>query len=443
MIPVVAIVGRTNVGKSLLFNRLTEAQKALVSSIPGTTRDRQEADCLWQGKIVRLVDTGGQDLKKKSGDHRSTEQYEKEVRLQANRAVQNAQAVIFVVDAQTGLMPDDRAIAKELKKTKKTVILAANKTEKPRERQIAENQNWLALGFGQPQPVSAIRGTGVGDLLDLLWMTLKKNGALPAEISEAVPTRVMVLGTPNVGKSSLLNAIIGEERFITGPIAHTTRQPNDTLVEIDDRSYILIDTAGIRKLAGVRKRGGLELTGVEKTLHLLPKTDVVLFVLDITAPIGGQEKHLAGRLREGPAGLIIVANKWDLIKNKTANSQQIFAQQIVEHLPFIRFVPIVFVSALTSQHIVKLFKTISQVQNERYHTVEETELEKFLQRYSRSIRPRPLRLRQTGSAPPRFELTVKSRRLEKISTPSLRFIENRLREAYGFEGTPIFLEVKS
>lgn len=445
MIPKVALVGRTNVGKSTLFNRLVEARKALVSEIAGTTRDRQEADCFWRGTIVRLVDTGGQDIA-------SHDTFDLDVREQAALAVKSADLILFVVDVQTGVTPDDRTLAKALRGFKKPILLIANKCDKARDRRAAENPEWKALGHGAAIAVSSVQGAGVGDLLDQIWQMLETKGTPPSEVSDAIPTRVMVLGTPNVGKSSLLNAVIGEKRFIVSPIAHTTREPNDTLLTIEDKRYILIDSAGVRKLAGVRKRGGLEEMGVKKTLDLLPKADVVLYVLDITAPIGAQEKHLAGEIIEFRTGIIVVANKWDLVEGKTPTTQNEYLQTIAGHLPFLGFAPIIFTSALTKQHIDKIFKAVAHVQNERYRFVEEEELENFLKEVMRQHRPsrgkgvahpKIIRFRQTRVAPPRFELTVKGGRADALHPSYLRFLENRLRERYGFDGTPIVIESKA
>jgi len=272
------------------------------------------------------------------------------------------------------------------------------------------------------------------------------------EVSTAVPTRVMVLGTPNVGKSSLFNAVLGQKRFITSPIAHTTREPNDTLAEIDGKQYILIDTAGVRKLAGVRKRGGLESAGVERTIDLLPEADVVLFVLDVTAQIGGQEKHLVGRILEENTGIVVVANKWDLVKDKTTDTQKEYLSYIASMFPFASFAPIVFTSALSGQHVEKMFKAVAHVQDERYRFVQEEDLDAFMKQIMRVHRPsrgkgvahpKIVRFRQTRVAPPRFELTVKGGREDVLHPSYLHFIENRLRETFGFDGTPIRIESKA
>lgn len=439
--PSVAIVGRTNVGKSTLFNSLAESNKALVSSIPGTTRDRHESDCFWQGHIARVVDTGGLNTEK--GDP-----FGEEIKTQAETATKNADLVLFVVDAQTGVVPDDRELARWLKQRKKPILLVANKADNASMRNLAGSDAWKALGFGAPVPISAKQGVGVGDLLDRTWEMLRDVKHPPLEISEFTPTRVMVFGTPNVGKSSLLNAILNEPRFITSPIAHTTREPNDTLVEVDGRQYLFIDTAGLRKMGGVKKRGGFEILGVKKTLQRLPKTDVILFVIDATAPIGMQEKHLAGLILEEKKGMIVVANKWDLVKDKEPGTPQEYLRFIAAHLPFLSWAPVVFTSALTKQRITTLLELIAQVQDERYKMVPEEDLETFLkvmvQRHRPSRgkgvkHPTILRLRQVGVAPPHFVMTVKGVRADVIHPSYLRFVENQLREQFGFDGTPLHI----
>ena len=443
--PIVAIIGRTNVGKSTLFNRLAEASKALVSAIPGTTRDRSEADCFWQGKIARVVDTGGVDLN--GGDT-----FDRDIIEQAEMAMKSADVILFLVDTKNGLAPDDRALAKRLRDTQKPVLLVANKADTAPLRKKAANESWKALGFGLPIAIAANEGSGIGDLLDEIWSTLKKIDRPPVDVSEVTPVRLIVIGTPNVGKSTLLNALVGEKRFITSPIAHTTREPNDTKIEVGDKTYILMDTAGIRKMAGVKKRGGMELSGVMKTLQLLPRTDVALLVIDVGNEIGEQEKKLIEKIVDSNVGIIIIANKWDLVTEKTPTTQNEYLRYLHTQLPFILWAPVLFASAKTGSKVEKILEVASHVLDERYRMIPEEEVWTFMKKIMKQHQPSRgkgvkhpviLRFHQTNVSPPTFSLTVKGQRADTLHASYLRFIENRLREKYGFDGTPIVINAKA
>jgi GTP-binding protein len=307
-LPIVAIVGRANVGKSTLFNRIIEEPKALVSPIPGTTRDIQTAETNWRDKTFTLSDTGGLDV-----DHK--EEIETKVRVQAEKAIEKARVIIFVVDVRDGLMPQDRVLAESLKRGKKPVIFVANKVDSAGLRAVAADREWLKLGFGAPHTISATTGIGVGDLLDVVAGQLEK----PGREREEPTVKIAMIGRPNVGKSSLLNAILGEERFITSATPHTTREPVDTLIYYtpDPETKVpilLIDTAGIRRRARVEK--GLESAGVRRSLEMVRRTDVILFVVDLSEPVTAQDKNLASLIAEERKALIVIANKWDLIRDK-------------------------------------------------------------------------------------------------------------------------------
>ncbi len=439
MIPKIAIIGRANVGKSTLFNRLIERQKALVSKIPGTTRDRNEADCLWRGKVIRLIDTGGLDVE-------FTNEIERDIRRQAYLAMETADVILFVVDMKTGMMPLDKELAKELSKTKKPIIVVGNKIDA-----MKKEPSW-GWPLGEPMQVSATRGTGLGDLLDEIYDELKKINKPPANIVEAADTRIAVIGKPNVGKSSLINKILGEERFIVSPIAHTTREPNDTLVEVNGKRYIMIDTAGIRKLAKVKKAKNLETASVSKGLGVLKNSDLAIFVIDISKPLTTQDKNLAGMIIDAKVGTIIVANKWDLIAEKETGTMKEFTKKIHMSFPYFTWAPIIFTSAKTGQRVKKIFDLIDQVQASRYTEIEQDKLDEFLAGAIRKHKPargkgaghpKILGIKQTGVAPPRFQITLKGKYAEALHPSYLRYLENSLREKFGLVGTPIKMIVRT
>lgn len=444
-IPSIALVGRTNVGKSTMFNRLTETHKAIVSDVAGTTRDRIEGDCLWRGKIVKLVDTGGLDVER-------TSQIEDDVIRQAHLAMKLADVIFLVLDAKVGPLPQDRELAQELARSGKRVLVVANKTEGAAAvADVTNSPEWRLGALPHAMAVSAIKGTGLGDLLDEAYRLLKADGREPAEISQVKPVRVAVIGQPNVGKSSILNAILGEERFIVSPIAHTTRDPNDVQVEVGDRTYVLVDTAGIRKMHKVREKGGLERASVERARKLLLRTDLVLLVIDASQSLAAQERTLAGMVAASNVGVIVVVNKWDLVPNKTPSSTAEYTRYLHRQIPFISWAPVVFISAKTSQRVNELFDLIDQVETNRHMAVTEEELDAFLRAATKRhlpargkgpSHPKVLGLVQTAVAPPTFHLTIKSKQTDVLHPSYLRYLENRLREHFGYKGSPIEIRIK-
>lgn len=423
---------------------MVEHSSALVSNIAGTTRDRKEGECLWRGRVIKIIDTGGLDIARET-------EIEEQVVRQAKLAMKQADVILLVVDLREGPLPQDIELARELRKTRKPVIVVGNKAEKLSHMTQASSPEWRLAGFPSPLPTSAATGAGVGDLLDCVYDELKRVKKEPAEITEVQACRMSVIGKPNVGKSSILNAILGEERFITSSIAHTTREPNDVLVEIGDKSYVMIDTAGLRKNAKVKKTGGLEEAGVERTKRVLRHTDVALFVLDASMPIGAQERILAGLLQGSHIGIIIIANKWDLIPEKTTGSMNQYKEYIANSLPFLRWAPILFVSAKTGQRVRNVFEMADAIQRRRFTQIPETELDKFwraaVRRHlpSKGKGPKPptmLGFTQIDVAPPTFQLFIKAKRLDVLHPSYLRFLENRLREQFDLEGTPVVLTIR-
>lgn len=435
-LPTAVLVGRANVGKSTLFNRLTETSKAMVSQIPGTTRDRKEGLVLWRGQLFRLIDTGGLEFDK-------DQVFDAEIQEQTQRAIELADVVLLVTDVREGMLAHDLTIARQLRGLDKPVFVLANKAE-GRQKESVVDAAWYRTGLETPRLVSAVRGNGLGDVLDLLFETFRKIGKSVEDYAEKTFPTIAFIGEPNVGKSSLINQILGEERFITSPIAHTTREPNDTLVEFDGKQYVIMDTAGIRRKA--RVSAGLEKAGVKQTLEILKRVDVVVLVLDATKPIDQQEKKLAGLIREAGIGCIIAVNKWDLIDDKETQAVEEMKKYVYGHIPFLPFAPILTVSAKDRQRIHKLFPLFDTIIAERARVIDENALDKFLrQTISRHrpargkgvAHPEIFRLKQVAINPPRFELVIKGARTDVLHRSYTRFLENRLRERFGFIGTPI------
>lgn len=413
-LPVVALVGRVNVGKSTLFNRLIEEKKAIVSPVPGTTRTNNEGNVLWRGLHVKLIDTGGLTFT-------DDVPLESDILEQSLRAVKEADIIVFVTDGQSGILPQEKTLAQMLRrKVNKTIILVANKVDSNEINEEMDVADWLALGLGQPFVVSAVNGRNIGDLLDLVFTTLQKSKRRPKKpIEVAPPIRVSIIGKPNVGKSSLFNKLIGEEKVIVSPMPHTTREPHDTLMEYryedegrsKEQSIVFIDTAGIRRKAQVEE--GLEHEGIMKSIATVDGSDIVLFVLDGSEPISSQDRQLGGLLEKRVKSVIILVNKWDLTSDNTDAYRNAVKEMVYSHFPHLDFAPILFVSGKTGYRTHQVFPTLMQVWAARHTQVSEYMLEQFLARVTREHRPTKGRgtrhpeivgMRQLGVNPPVFEL---------------------------------------
>ncbi|MDH7485749.1 MAG: ribosome biogenesis GTPase Der [Anaerolineae bacterium] len=444
--PIVALVGRPNVGKSALFNRLVGRQQAIVEDVPGTTRDRLYGDSEWAGVEFTVVDTGGLDIA--ASDPRQPKEarpaplaqasadYVEEVRAQVEVAIAEADVIIFLVDVQDGLTSGDEDVAHLLRRTGKPVFLAANKADNAALRAAAVD--FYALGLGQPFPISALHGTGTGDLLDAVV------GSFPAGEPEELPeaVKIAIVGRPNVGKSSLLNALLGQERAIVSPIPGTTRDAIDTFLEWEGRPVVLIDTAGIRRRGKIER--GIERYSVMRALRAIQRADVVLLLIDATSGVTLQDAHIAGYILEEAKSVVVVVNKWDLVEKDTHTMAEM-TQRVREALRFLDYVPVLFVSARTRQRVQQVIPTALRVQAERLMRIPTGELNRWLQEIVSQHAPpskqgRRLRLyyvTQSQVDPPTFVFFVNDTQLVHFTYQ--RYLENRLRERYPFEGTPLRL----
>jgi len=431
--PVVAIVGRPNVGKSTLFNRLVGSRKAIVEDIPGVTRDRLYDSSDWEGREFIIIDTGG--IRFDEGDV-----FTREIKLQAELAVEEADVIVFVVDAQDGVNYEDEQVANLLRKSKKPVILAANKVENF-DRQL-DYYEFYKLGLGDPIPVSAMHGRNINDLLDAVVARFAPASEY-AEDPDAI--KIAIVGRPNVGKSSLVNALLGEERVIVSDVPGTTRDAIDTPFEYQGNKYILIDTAGIRKKSRIKE--ATERYSVIRALKSVERADVVVTMLDASEGVIEQDQRIAGYVHEQGKASIIVVNKWDLIE-KDGQTMNRFDEKIREELKFLAYCPILYISALTKQRIFKILELVDFVSGQHNRRIKTGELNQVLNE-AMLLNPLPggggkkikiYYTTQVNTAPPQFVFFANYP--EKVHFSYLRYLDNVLRKNFGFEGTPIRLMVR-
>lgn len=425
--PVLAIVGRPNVGKSTIFNRIVGERISIVEDIPGVTRDRIYSSAEWLTHDFNIIDTGGIDI----GDEPFLEQ----IRLQAEIAIDEADVIVFLVNGREGVTSADEEVAKILYKAKKPVVLGVNKIDNPEMRDLI--YDFYALGFGEPFPISGSHGLGLGDLLDEAAKHFPKRGQ--SEYGEDV-IKFSLIGRPNVGKSSLVNAMLGEERVIVSNIAGTTRDAIDSKVKVDGQEYVIIDTAGMRKKGKVYET--TEKYSVLRALRAIERSDVVLVVIDGEEGIIEQDKRIAGYAHEAGRAVVIVVNKWDAVE-KDEKTMKAFEQNIREHFQFLDYAPVVFLSAKTKKRIHTLIPMINTASENHSLRVETSVLNDVVMD-AVAMNPTPTdkgrRLRiyyttQVAVKPPTFVVFVNDPELLHFSYE--RFLENRIRDAFGFEGTPI------
>ncbi|QGT99834.1 GTP-binding protein EngA [Candidatus Syntrophocurvum alkaliphilum] len=431
--PVVAIVGRPNVGKSTLFNRLAGARKAIVEDIAGVTRDRLYDKSDWAGKEFIIIDTGG--IRFDDGDT-----FASEIKLQAQIAIEEADVIIFVVDAKDGITHEDQEVGKLLRKSKKPIVLAANKIENFSKH--IDYYEFYNLGLGEPIPVSAMHGMNTNDLLDAVIDHFKPEFY---EEEDTDRIKIAIVGRPNVGKSSLVNSLLGEERVIVSDIPGTTRDSIDTPFEFEGKKYMLIDTAGMRKKGKINE--ATEKYSVIRALKSVERADVVLIMLNAIDKVTEQDQRIAGYVHEQGKANVIVVNKWDLIK-KDGRTMNEFDEDIRDKLKFLAYSPILYISALTRKRIFKAIELVDFVAEQHTRRVNTSDLNKII---NEAIMLNPLpggggkKIKiyystQVRTAPPSFVLF--SNQPEKVHFSYLRYLENLLRQNYGFEGTPIRFYVR-
>jgi GTPase len=428
-LPVLAVVGRPNVGKSTLVNRMIGRREAVVEDVPGVTRDRVSYDATWAGRAFTVVDTGGWDP-----DARGLAAA---IAAQAEMAVSLADAVLFVVDATVGITDDDEAVVRILRKSGKPVVLAANKVDD--QRTEAEAYGLWNLGLGEPYPVSGLHGRGSGDLLDAILAALPEPP--PERIGEEVggPRRIAIVGKPNVGKSSLLNRLAGEERVVVDNVAGTTVDPVDELVELGDRTWRFIDTAGIRKR--VKEASGHEYYASLRTTTAIDRAEVAVLVLDGSQPISEQDQRIIQTVREAGRALVIAFNKWDLVDEER---RYYLDREIERELVQVQWAPRINITARTGWHVDRLVPALDKALEGWETRVGTGALNGFLGRlvaeHPHPVRggkqPRIMFGTQASTAPPTFVLFTSG----KLEASYERFIERRLREEFGFVGTPIVLQ---
>jgi GTP-binding protein len=447
--PIVAIVGRPNVGKSALFNRLIGERKSVTSDIPGTTRDRILGDADWRGVTFTVVDTGGIEVYEPRGARdiaplsEGSVEFIPQIRAQALTAVQEADLVLLMVDAEQGITAADEEIAEILRKTEKPILIAANKADNEKRR--VDAVEFYALGVGEEvYPISAIHGTGTGDLLDGIVEAL---GNAPKEDleEEDESLKIAIVGRPNVGKSSLLNRLLGEERAIVSPIAGTTRDSIDTKLTWEGMPVTLIDTAGIRRRGSIEP--GIEQFSVIRAYKALERADVALLIIDAVEGVTAQDTHIAGMIKDASRSVVIVVNKWDAVEKDEETMKQ-FTALIQHRFDFIAYAPILFISAKTGQRIHTVLPTAARVQEERLTRIPTSELnnlirEAMLKHAPPSRTGRRLKIyygTQVRVDPPTFLFHVNDTELVHFSYE--RYLENQIREHYGFLGTPIRLSFR-
>lgn len=432
--PIVAIVGRPNVGKSTFVNRLVGHRKSIVDDMPGVTRDRIYFDVEWQNKWFTVIDTGG--IIPNDEDEIMVSIYD-----QAKIACEEAEKIIFIVDGKDGVTPVDEDIANILRQSKKPVFLAVNKVDSP--TQALYTSEFYSLALGDPIGISALHGSGgVGDLLEILTEYFEVDD----EIEEETDIKLAIVGRPNAGKSSIVNALLGKERVIVSDVSGTTRDSIDSKLTYKEQDFTIIDTAGIRKKAKVDY--GVEKFAVDRAINSIRECDIAILVIDAKEGISDQDKKISSIITEAGKGLIIAINKWDLIENKQSNSVSQFEKNLVKEIPFLSYAPKIYISAVTKQRLNQIYEKSMEVYEQCTKRISTGLLNKivneaYLMNPPQSVKTKRLKIlytTQVSVKPPTFVIFANNADLMKDHYK--RYIENKLREAFGFFGTPIRISVR-
>lgn len=436
----VAIVGRTNVGKSTIFNRLISKQKAIISSEAGTTRDRNYSVCSWNGLDFILIDTAG--LHEKADND-----IDRQIQKQAFLALKEADLFLFVVDTKNGLLPEDKMVAQIIKKYPQPVILVANKADTLRLRD--QTADFYRLGFSDPQAISAKSGSGCGDLLDEIVKSLskikKKSKSKIAPAPEKT-IKITIFGQPNVGKSSIINTLLGEERLIVSNVPHTTRDNQDISLTFHGKHLTFVDTAGLRK-KNKRFSNLFEKLSTEQSIENIKKADITVLVTDVSKPLNRQDKNLLQLAVEAGKGIIILANKWDLIDHKDTNTINKYAEYYRRFFPFVSWAPVLFTSANSRAQLSKLLPLVLELWDNMNRQIDDNALSRLLKNSIKQHKPSRgkgtkhpyiYHLKQIDTKPPTFSIKVDFK--SDLHFSYFRFLENQLRFKFNFKGVPIVIK---
>jgi GTP-binding protein len=448
--PLVALVGRPNVGKSSLFNRLVGERMAVTDEIPGTTRDRQMSEFEWRGALFRVVDTGGIEVYQPKGTRdenplsEGSIEFVPQIRAQALMAMEEADVIILVVDGIAGVTAADEEIAEILRRSNKPVVVAANKIDNI--RRTDEAVEFYGLGVGDVHAISAIHGLGVGDLLDAVYEAVAEIVAMPDEPEEDTHLRIAIVGRPNVGKSSLVNRLLGEDRVIVSPLAGTTRDAIDSEITFHGEPVTLIDTAGIRRRGKIEP--GVEKYSVVRAMNAVERCDVALLLIDGEEGITEQDQHIAGYVLDAGKSIVLIVNKWDIVEKDTHTLHE-FEATLRHKFDFLPDPPIIFISALTGQRIHSVLETAKRVYEARYMRIPTSKLNQIVRdamlKHTPPIRgSRRLKIlyaSQVATAPPLLLFHVNEPRL--VHFTYRRFLENEIRRQFPFEGTPMRISFRA